>query len=98
MSATLKPLPGFNWAQISWGGPDEPRTLTCSYCDAPINGEDDDDDHVPLIMWNDEGWCAEFCNACQVRWWGLQPINPAVSDLGQIYEDYDEPDRDDLAE
>ena len=63
---TLQPRPGFNWTQVSWGGPDEPGTETCSYCDAPL-GEDD----VPLMLWNEQSWCAKFCTECQRRWWGL---------------------------
>jgi hypothetical protein len=52
---------------VSWGGPDEPASTTCSYCDAPIP-----DDDCPLILFNDLGWCARFCRACQVRWFGFQ--------------------------
>jgi hypothetical protein len=63
---TLKPRAGFNWTQVSWGGPDERRTDKCSYCDAPLT-----EDEVPLILWNNDGWAAEFCEACQRRWWGL---------------------------
>ncbi len=58
---------GFNWMAVSWGGPDEPRTGTCSYCDAELR-----DGGMPLVLWNAEGWCAEFCEACQRKWWGLQ--------------------------
>ena len=64
----LWPCPGFDWTQVSWGGPDEPRTETCSYCDAPLNEND-----VPLMMWNEESWCAAFCLECQRRWWGMRP-------------------------
>jgi hypothetical protein len=63
---TLSPRPGFNWTAVSWGGPDEPRTDKCSYCDAPLS-----EDEVPLILWNNDGWAAEFCEACQRKWWGL---------------------------
>lgn len=63
----LAPMPGFNWSQVSWGGPDEPPAECCSYCDAPI-GEDD----VPLILYNDAGWCARFCNACAAIWWRIR--------------------------
>ena len=59
---------GFNWMAVSWGGPDEPRTETCSYCDVELRG-----DGLPLVLWNAEGWCAEFCTDCQRRWWGLRP-------------------------
>ncbi len=65
----LRPAREFDWMRVSWGGPDEPRTETCSYCDAPL-----DDESVPLIMWNQDGWTAEFCDACQIRYWGAEPI------------------------
>jgi hypothetical protein len=64
---SLFPAEGFIWQAVSWGGPDERVSDICSYCDAPIA-----DDDVPLILWNDVGWCARFCDACQRRWWGLQ--------------------------
>jgi hypothetical protein len=62
----LRPRRGFNWMQVSWGGPDEPPLEVCSYCDAPI-GEDD----VPIAIFNEAGWGAFFCEACQRKWWGL---------------------------
>jgi hypothetical protein len=67
--ATFHPAPGFNWMAVSWGGPDEPVSDTCSYCDATIP---DDDDDIPLRLWNDDGWAAQFCKTCQVRYWGFQ--------------------------
>lgn len=69
--ATLAPREGFDWMQVSWGGPDEPVSFTCSYCDAPLPRDDDDDYEVPLILWNAEGWCARFCSECQRKWWGM---------------------------
>jgi hypothetical protein len=69
MSA-IRPKPGFNPMLIKWGGPDEPRTETCSYCEAPLPEDD-----VPLILWNDDGWCAEFCRGCQEKWWGLKSFD-----------------------
>ena len=62
----LRPAPGFDWTAVSWGGPDEPRTDRCSLCEAILEEES-----VPLILWNEDSWCAEFCGACQRRWWGL---------------------------
>lgn len=62
----LAPREGFDWMAVSWGGPDEPITRTCSYCEANI-----DEDDVPMIMWTNQGFCARFCVACQSRWWGL---------------------------
>jgi hypothetical protein len=63
----LKPRPGFDPMKINWGGPDELRTEVCSYC-----GDALDEDSVPLILWNAEGWCAEFCDHCQATWWGIE--------------------------
>lgn len=65
----LQPRPGFNWMAVSWGGPDELRTDKCSYCETLFPK---DDAFVPLIVWRDDGWCAEFCDACQRDWWGLR--------------------------
>jgi hypothetical protein len=62
----LAPREGFDWMAVSWGGPSEPITRTCSYCEANI-----DEDDVPMIMWTNQGFCARFCVACQSRWWGL---------------------------
>jgi hypothetical protein len=63
---SLRPREGFNWTAVSWGGPDEVVSETCSYCDAPIPEDD-----TPLILWNAEGWCARFCLKCCADWWGL---------------------------
>jgi hypothetical protein len=60
------PAPGFNWLAVSWGGPDQPPTEHCSYCDAPLL-----DDEVPLILWQG-GWCARFCCQCCKTWWGME--------------------------
>jgi hypothetical protein len=67
---TLAPKPGFDWSQVNWGGPKQRRTDRCSYCDNLFNREDDD--FIPLILWNNDGWCAEFCHDCQRKWWGLE--------------------------
>lgn len=73
---TLKPKPGFDWSLVNWGGPEQRRTDRCSYCDKPFPDEDDEEaddaDFVPLVMWNKDGWCAEFCHDCQRKWWGLE--------------------------
>ena len=53
--------PGFDPLLLSWGGPDETPSETCSICDAPV-GE------VPLRMWRDDGWAVCFCDACIERW------------------------------
>jgi hypothetical protein len=63
----LKPGDSFNWTAVGWGAPDQRRTDKCSYCDKPLR-----EDEIPLIMWNDDGWCAEFCEACQRTHWGMK--------------------------
>jgi hypothetical protein len=63
----LQPSPDFDWRRVSWGAPDEPASDDCSYCDLEI-----DEEEMPLIMWNAEGWCARFCEACQRKYWGMQ--------------------------
>jgi hypothetical protein len=60
----LEPRPGFDWNHVAWGKPDSPRSALCSYCSAGI-GEDD----VPLILWSENGYAAQFCAACQATWW-----------------------------
>ena len=67
----LHPTAEFNWQQVSWGGPDEVVTETCSYCEAPLGDMDEPDYEVPLILWNKDGWCAQFCIECQRRYWGM---------------------------
>lgn len=64
---SLTPKAGFDFKHIAWGRPDSPPSAICSYCSAGI-GEDD----VPLILWNDEGWAAQFCDDCMEKWWGLK--------------------------
>jgi hypothetical protein len=50
----IRPKPGFNWMMVAWGGPDEPRTASCSYCGDPFPTEELDPEFVPLILWNAE--------------------------------------------
>jgi hypothetical protein len=66
MPATISPLPGFDWAKVKWGGPKDPRAEHCSYCGGKL-----DEDSVPLILWNEAGGCAEFCDRCMVTEWGF---------------------------
>jgi hypothetical protein len=62
----LKPLPGFDWSKVTWGRPDSPPSVLCSYCSAVIPEDD-----VPLMMWNRESYCARFCERCMETWWGM---------------------------
>ena len=64
----MRPRSGFDWLRVSWGAPEEPPAEACSYCDALL----DVDAGVPLILWNADGWCAQFCDDCQRIWWGLE--------------------------
>lgn len=72
---SLQPTPEFNWAQVSWGGPKQRRTEVCSYCDQPLGEED-----IPLMLWNEAGWCAEFCEVCQEKYWGAIMCDGADDD------------------
>jgi hypothetical protein len=64
---TIRSRAGFNWTAVSWGGPDEPASDDCSYCEAPIPKDD-----VPLMIWTKDGWCARFCDGCQRTWFGME--------------------------
>ena len=75
----LRPLPGFNWLNVAWGGPDEPRTLVCSYCGDTLPTEDEDPAFVPLILCNADGWVAEFCDHCMGRWFGMRGFSDPVT-------------------
>ena len=59
----LEPKPGFNPAQLNWGGPDEVVSDACSYCDAAIP-----EDAVPLRMWREDGWAVVFAIASPASW------------------------------
>lgn len=75
MTFVLRPLPGFNPLLINWGGPDETRTEHCSYCGDKFPDEDQDPGFVPLILGNEDGWVAEFCDHCQATWFGMQAFD-----------------------
>jgi hypothetical protein len=49
----------FDWAKITWGRPDSPPTVLCSYCAAALAEGDG-----PLILWTGDGHSARFCPAC----------------------------------
>ena len=66
-TASLKPKKGFDWNKLTWGRPDSPPSVLCSYCSASIP-----EDHVPLIMSNAEGWTVRFCDKCMEDIWGLK--------------------------
>lgn len=62
----INPAAGFDWARVAWGKPDEPRAENCSYCGAAIG-----EDVVPLMMWSEDGYAAQFCDGCMREWWGF---------------------------
>ena len=66
-AATIRPIEGFDWTKLTWGRPDSPPSVLCSYCSAVIP-----EDSVPLILSNDEGWTVRFCEKCQETFWGLR--------------------------
>jgi len=66
MTMKLAPRLGFDWSKINWGEPDAPPSALCSLCSSGI-----DEDEVPLMMWSRDGHAAQFCEACQRKWWGL---------------------------
>jgi hypothetical protein len=70
---TLNPRRGFDWTLVEWGAPDQVRTTKCSYCATPFREDAHGlPDEIPLILSTEAGWCAEFCEACQTRWWGFE--------------------------
>jgi hypothetical protein len=66
MTATLTPRLGFLWCNVKWGGPNDHRTEVCSYCRKPMG------DDFPLILSSGSGHAAEFCEACQREWFGVE--------------------------
>ena len=63
----LKANAGFDPERITWGRPDSVPSVLCSYCSAAL----DEDNEVPLIMWNQGGYAARFCERCMVTWFGF---------------------------
>lgn len=76
MAHTIQTKAGFDWGKVTWGRPDSPPSVLCSYCSAAI-GEDD----VPLMTWTAEGFAAQFCEACMVTWFGFAPRVDEGDDL-----------------
>lgn len=69
---SFQPRAGFDWSRVTWGAPDAPQSDDCSYCGAVIPEDD-----VPLRLWSESGWAAQFCDACMVVWWGFAPKEEA---------------------
>jgi hypothetical protein len=47
----------FDWNSVAWGRPDSPPRSLCSCCHGALP-------EVPLIMWNSQGYTAQFCDDC----------------------------------
>jgi hypothetical protein len=62
----MKPRPDFDWEKLTWGRPDSPPSILCSYCSTVIPHND-----VPLILWNDAGASVRFCEQCMKTKWGF---------------------------
>jgi hypothetical protein len=67
---TLEPKAGFDWGKVTWGRPDSPPTVLCSYCSAVIP-----DDDIPLILSSTQGYAARFCKQCRKTWWGFEEFD-----------------------
>lgn len=52
---------GFDWRRVTWGRPDSIPTAICSYCHGALP-------EVPLMLWNEQGACIQFCDACVEQW------------------------------
>ena len=71
MREYIEPSPEFDWSRVTWAASDVPVSDAeerCSYCGQLIP-----EDHVPLRLWNDEGWEVQFCDSCRVQYWGFAP-------------------------
>jgi hypothetical protein len=66
MKFKLRVMSGFDWSRVAWGRPDSPMRPLCAYCAGKI-----DDDDIPLMIWKDDGSCAQFCEKCD-HWFGFE--------------------------
>jgi hypothetical protein len=57
----LKFKDDFDWRRVTWGRPDSVPTAICSYCHGALP-------EVPLMLWNEQGACIQFCDACVEQW------------------------------
>jgi hypothetical protein len=67
---SLEPKAGFDWAKVTWGRPDSPVSVLCSYCSASLGEEE-----LPLMAFRQRGFAARFCEKCQETWFGLQSFD-----------------------
>jgi hypothetical protein len=68
MPSTLEPKPGFDWSRVKWSPARAVIGDGCSYCGVEM----DEDRNVPLMMWRQDGSMAQFCDACQLTWFGIE--------------------------
>ena len=62
----LKFKDGFDWRRLTWGHPDSVPTEICSYCHGALP-------EVPLMLWNEQGACIQFCDGCVEQWVTSEP-------------------------
>jgi hypothetical protein len=46
---------------LAWGRPDSPRRPLCAICHGALP-------EVPVMMFTEDGWAANFCDKCFKRW------------------------------
>lgn len=69
-ASASKPSAAFDWAQVRWRVPRMGRPLRCCYrpCGATLHP------NAPrLIVCDNGGYGAEFCEACLDRFWHTRP-------------------------
>jgi len=47
----------FDIGRLSWGRPDSPVRALCSLCHGKL-------DEIPLMMWDEKGYCIQLCEDC----------------------------------
>lgn len=60
---SVKMHEGFDWASLVWHASVPAGRETCSYCRTELLLCE-----VPLIIWRDDGCCAELCESCSDEW------------------------------
>jgi hypothetical protein len=60
--ATLRLKPSFDPKRLTWSRPDSRIAPFCSICSAHM--PEDEDDPIPVMMWDDKGACVHFCQKC----------------------------------
>lgn len=55
---------GFDPAKVIWSRPESRILPLCSYADCLKRIPEDS---VPLMMWNNQGGCVQFCDECVAK-------------------------------